>query len=98
MYKLLAEKCGASADCWTSSLRSQHGLPEYEAFEGDMTDFTITDRTMCDRFTEWLRDAGRKYLGKDVTYRIEVKTTAGPWHESFFMSASQYDQVSTSYP
>ncbi|TKA63588.1 hypothetical protein B0A55_10316 [Friedmanniomyces simplex] len=97
VYKLLTAQLGAPAECWTSDVRTQHGLPKFRDFEAFYTDFTVDDRDTCDRITQWLLNAGhieaKRYAGKDITYRIEVKTTNGKREEPFSMSINQYNQA-----
>jgi len=97
VYHFLTGKFQASSDCWTSALRIQYGHSEFNGFDGDFTDFTITGQTTVDKITQWLLDLGHtslhSLLGQNITYRIEVKATAGAHDEPFSMSLNQYNQV-----
>ncbi|KAK5675793.1 hypothetical protein LTS10_011524 [Elasticomyces elasticus] len=99
VYKLLTTQFEASADCWTSKERSQHGLPDFADDEYFYTDFTIdkSNTQVCDRITKWLLSAGhseiKRYTKAPFTYRFEVKATTGPRDEPFSMSYNQYEQA-----
>ncbi|TKA67336.1 hypothetical protein B0A55_08859, partial [Friedmanniomyces simplex] len=97
VYKLLTAQLRAPAECWTSDVRTQHDLPKFGDFEAFYIDFTVDDRDTCDRITQRLLDAGhieaKRYAGKGITYRSEVKTTNGKRDEPFSVSINQYNQA-----
>ncbi|EMC91365.1 hypothetical protein BAUCODRAFT_152628 [Baudoinia panamericana UAMH 10762] len=97
VFNLLAEHFEVKIDSWTSDVRMQHGHPDFEDFEGFYSDFTITNGTTCDRIAYWLGETGceaaSQWMGKDVTFHIEVKATSGRREEPFLISPNQFNQA-----
>ncbi|KAK3620296.1 hypothetical protein LTR22_025652 [Elasticomyces elasticus] len=97
IFKLLTTQFDAPADCWTSNMRTEHDLPAFADNETMYTDFTVYNRKVCNDIIAWLLSCGHDeampYIGRPVTYRIEVKTTSGGRDEPFSLSRNQYNQA-----
>ena len=78
-------------------MRSRAGLSRFQGREGDHADFTITDRAIVAKVTDWLVEAGNvealRSWDSNATYHFEVKTTLGPQEEPFMMSNNQFSMV-----
>lgn len=79
-------------------MRSHFGLTEFGKPEGKYSDFTIKDRDVSRRITEWLIDGGfalaENWIGENMVYHLEVKTTMGTCDEPFMMTTNQVGLVS----
>ena len=83
-------------------MRSRAGLSRFQGLEGDYADFTITDRAIVAKITDWLIETGNvdtlRSWDSNVNYHFEVKTTLGPHEEPFMMSNNQFSMVCVQCP
>ena len=95
---MLTGSFGASTGCWTSNLRTREGLTPFAGVESECADFTVSDAAICHSITKWLTSTGaagaERWVGRNVTYHFEVKTTANRCAEPFSMSNAQMSLVS----
>lgn len=73
-------------------------LSPFRGLEGEHSDFTLTSLDIAHRFTTWLVSRGfeqaQLWLGMDLKYHLEVKTTTGDLTEPFMVSNNQMRLVS----
>ena len=74
-------------------MRSRYGLSTFAYAERDHADFTISEPEVVPRITYWLICRGferaSEWLGRSITYHLEVKTTLGALTEPFMVSNNQ---------